>query len=177
MEFYEGDKIILDYLEEDDFAYFDASLEQVPEGQRNSTMSHIAGKIIKRYGNTEEAYQIFLKKAELCNSPLPESELKVIWRSASKFDNKVSNQEDMLTVGCRRNVKPEFAEAKGKRMLIAAELEEGMRLNTANVKQLCSTDEIYAEKKYKDLFSYTPTHILMLYTNHLPKIGAIDKST
>lgn len=445
VEFYEGDKTILDYLEEDDFADFDASLEQVPEGQRNSTMSHIAGKIIKRYGNTEEAYQIFIKKAELCNPPLPESELKVIWRSASKFGKKVSNQEgyippeqynsdcrlkpedfsdvgqatvlateykdilryspstdymvyngsfweeskpksqgvsqdlterqlaeaetemkkamdelvknggmeilvsvgpkkavqmfnkqqahayemyeeavaykkyaikrrdtkniaatlkearpmleveqrnldadefmlntptltydlrhgtkfpmehrpehfitkqttvdpssdgadiwaaaldtfflkdtdlidyvqrmvglsaigkvyvealiiaygegrngkstfwnviarvlgtysgnisaDMLTVGCRRNVKPELAEAKGKRMLIAAELEEGMRLNTANVKQLCSTDEIYAEKKYKDPFSYTPTHTLVLYTNHLPKVGAIDKGT
>lgn len=443
--FYEGDKTILDYLEEDDFADFDASLEQVPEGQRNSTMSHIAGKIIKRYGNTEDAYQIFLKKAELCNPPLPESELGVIWRSASKFGKKVSNQEgyippeqynsdcrlkpedfsdvgqatvlateykdilryspstdymvyngsfweeskpksqgvsqdlterqlaeaetemkkamdelvknggmeilvsvgpkkavqmfnkqqahayemyedavaykkyavkrrdtkniaatlkearpmleveqrnldadefmlntptltydlrqgtkfpmehrpehfitkqttvdpssdgadiwasaldtfflkdtdlidyvqrmvglsaigkvyvealiiaygegrngkstfwnviarvlgtysgnisaDMLTVGCRRNVKPELAEAKGKRMLIAAELEEGMRLNTANVKQLCSTDEIYAEKKYKDPFSYTPTHTLVLYTNHLPKVGAIDKGT
>ena len=445
VEFYEGDKTIIDYLEEDDFADFDASLEQVPEGQRNSTMSHIAGKIIKRYGNTEDAYQIFLKKAELCNPPLPESELKVIWRSALKFGNKVSNQEgyippeqynsdcrlkpedfsdvgqatvlateykdilryspstdymvyngsfweeskpksqgvsqdlterqlaeaetemkkamdelvknggmeilvsvgpkkavqmfnkqqahayemyeeavaykkyaikrrdtkniaatlkearpmleveqrnldadefmlntptltydlrqgtkfpmehrpehfitkqttvdpssdgadiwaaaldtfflkdtdlidyvqrmvglsaigkvyvealiiaygegrngkstfwnvvarvlgtysgnisaDMLTVGCRRNVKPELAEAKGKRMLIAAELEEGMRLNTANVKQLCSTDEIYAEKKYKDPFSYTPTHTLVLYTNHLPKVGAIDKGT
>lgn len=445
VEFYEGNKTILDYLEEDDFADFDASLEQVPEGQRNSTMSHIAGKIIKRYGNTEETYQIFLKKAELCNPPLPESELKVIWRSASRFGNKVSNQEgyippeeynsdcklkpedfsdvgqatvlareyknilsyspstdymvyngsfweeskpkaqgvsqdlterqlaeseteikkamdklvknggmeiivsvgakkalqmfnkeqthtyemyenalnykkyavkrrdtkcisatlkearpmleveqryldadefllntpsytydlrhgldlaiehnpehlitkqttvnpsddgmdiwksaldtfflgddtlidyvqrmvglsaigkvyvealiiaygegrngkstfwnvvarvlgtysgnisaDMLTVGCRRNVKPELAEAKGKRMLIASELEEGMRLNTANVKQLCSTDEIYAEKKYKDPFSYTPTHTLVLYTNHLPKVGAIDKGT
>ena len=445
VELYEGDKTILDYLEEDDFADFDASLEQVPEGQRNSTMNHIAGKIIKRYGNTEEAYQIFLKKAELCNPPLPESELGVIWRSASKFGKKVSNQEgyippeqynsdcrlkpedfsdvgqatvlateykdilryspstdymvyngsfweeskpksqgvsqdlterqlaeaetemkkamdelvknggmeilvsvgpkkavqmfnkqqahayemyedavaykkyaikrrdtkniaatlkearpmleveqrnldadefmlntptltydlrqgikfpmehrpehfitkqttvdpssdgvdiwaaaldtfflkdtdlidyvqrmvglsaigkvyvealiiaygegrngkstfwnviarvlgtysgnisaDMLTVGCRRNVKPELAEAKGKRMLIAAELEEGMRLNTANVKQLCSTDEIYAEKKYKDPFSYTPTHTLVLYTNHLPKVGAIDKGT
>lgn len=445
VEFYEGNKTILDYLEEDAFADFDASLEQVPEGQRNSTMSHIAGKIIKRYGNTEETYQIFLKKAELCNPPLPESELKVIWRSASRFGNKVSNQEgyippeeynsdcklkpedfsdvgqatvlareyknilsyspstdymvyngsfweeskpkaqgisqdlterqlaeseteikkamdklvknggmeiivsvgakkalqmfnkeqthtyemyenalnykkyavkrrdtkcisatlkearpmleveqryldadefllntpsctydlrhgldlaiehnpehlitkqttvnpsddgmdiwksaldtfflgddtlidyvqrmvglsaigkvyvealiiaygegkngkstfwnviarvlgtysgnisaDMLTVGCRRNVKPELAEAKGKRMLIASELEEGMRLNTANVKQLCSTDEIYAEKKYKDPFSYTPTHTLVLYTNHLPKVGAIDKGT
>ena len=445
VEIYEGDKTIVDFLEEDGFADFDASLEQVPEGQRNSTMSHIAGKIIKRYGNTEDAYQIFLKKAELCNPPLPESELKVIWRSASKFGNKVSNQEgyippeqynsdcrlkpedfsdvgqatvlateyrdilryspstdymvyngsfweeskpksqgvsqdlterqlaeaeteikkamdeliknggmeilvsvgpkkavqmfnkqqahayemyedavaykkyaikrrdtkniaatlkearpmleveqrnldadefmlntptltydlrqgikfpmehrpehfitkqttvdpssdgadiwaaaldtfflkdvdlidyvqrmvglsaigkvyvealiiaygegrngkstfwnviarvlgtysgnisaDMLTVGCRRNVKPELAEAKGKRMLIAAELEEGMRLNTANVKQLCSTDEIYAEKKYKDPFSYTPTHTLVLYTNHLPKVGAIDKGT
>lgn len=445
VEIYEGDKTIIEYLEEDDFAEFDANLEQVPEGQRNSTMSHIAGKIIKRYGNTEDAYDIFLKKSELCNPPLPESELKVIWHSATKFGTKVSNQDgyippeqynsdcklkpmdfsdvgqatvlameykdilryspstdymvyngsfweeskpksqgvsqdlterqlteaetemkktmdelvknggmeilvsvgpkkavqmfnkqqahayelyedavaykkyaikrrdtkniaatlkearpmleveqrnldadefmlntptltydlrqgikfpmehrpehfitkqttvdpssdgadiwasaldtfflkdtdlidyvqrmvglsaigkvyvealiiaygegrngkstfwnviarvlgtysgnisaDMLTVGCRRNVKPELAEAKGKRMLIAAELEEGMRLNTANVKQLCSTDEIYAEKKYKDPFSYTPTHTLVLYTNHLPKVGAIDKGT
>lgn len=445
VEVYEGNKNIIDFLEEDDFADFDASLEQVPEGQRNSTMSHIAGKIIKRYGDTEDAYNIFLKKAELCNPPLPESELKMIWHSASKFGNKVAKQEgyippeqynsdcrlkpedfsdvgqatvlaseykdilryspstdymvyngsfweeskpksqgvsqdlterqlteaetemkkamdelvrnggmeilvsvgpkkaaqmmsrqqahayemyenaeaykkyaikrrdtkniaatlkearpmleveqrnldadefllntptltydlrqglkfpqehrpehfitkqtavdpsddgrdiwesaldtfflkdtdlidyvqrmvglsaigkvyvealiiaygegrngkstfwnviarvlgtysgnisaDMLTVGCRRNVKPELAEAKGKRMLIAAELEEGMRLNTANVKQLCSTDEIYAEKKYKDPFSYTPTHTLVLYTNHLPKVGAIDKGT
>lgn len=445
VELYEGNKTILDYLEEADFADFDEKLEQVPEGQRNSTMSHIAGKIIIRYGKTDEAYQMFLKKAERCNPPLPESELKGIWNSASKFGNKVSKQDgyippekynsncrlkpmdfsdvgqamvlateykdilryspstdymvyngsfweeskpksqgvsqdlterqlqeaetemkkamdelvknggmeilvsvgakkavqmfnkqqahayemyenaatykkyaikrrdtkniaaalkearpmleveqrnldadefmlntptltydlrqgvkfpmehrpehfitkqttvdpssdgadiwesaldtfflkdadlidyvqrmvglsaigkvyvealiiaygegrngkstfwnviarvlgtysgnisaDMLTVGCRRNVKPELAEAKGKRMLIAAELEEGMRLNTANVKQLCSTDEIYAEKKYKDPFAYTPTHTLVLYTNHLPKVGAIDKGT
>lgn len=445
VEFYKGDKTIVDFLEEDRFADFDESLDQVPEGQRNSTMSHIAGKIIKRYGNTEDSYQIFLKKAELCNPPLPENELLVIWNSAIKFGNKVAKQEgyippeqynsdcklkpedfsdvgqatvlakeykdilryspstdymvyngsfweeskpksqgvsqdlterqleeaevemkkamdklvknggmeilvsvgpkkavqmfnkeqahtyemyedavtykkyaikrrdtkcisatlkearpmleveqrnldadefmlntptftydlrqglkfpmehrpehlitkqttvdpssdgmdiwesaldtfflkdadlidyvqrmvglsvigkvyvealiiaygegrngkstfwnviarvlgtysgnisaDMLTVGCRRNVKPELAEAKGKRMLIASELEEGMRLNTANVKQLCSTDEIYAEKKYKDPFSYTPTHTLVLYTNHLPKVGAIDKGT
>ena len=54
---------------------------------------------------------------------------------------------------------------QGKRLLIAAELEEGMRLNTSNVKQLCSTDEVYAEKKYKDPFSYVPTHTLVLYTN------------
>ena len=80
-------------------------------------------------------------------------------------------------VGCKRNVKPELAEAKGKRLIIAAELEEGMRLNTSNVKQLCSTDEIYAEKKYKDPFSYVPSHTLVLYTNHLPKVGAIDAGT
>ncbi|WP_418968468.1 phage/plasmid primase, P4 family [Alloscardovia omnicolens] len=84
---------------------------------------------------------------------------------------------DTLTVGCKRNVKPELAEAKGKRLLIAAEMEEGMRFNTSNVKQLCSTDEIYAEKKYKEPFSYTPSHTLVLYTNHLPKVGAIDSGT
>ena len=81
---------------------------------------------------------------------------------------------DTLTVGCKRNVKPELAEAKGKRLLIAAEMEEGMRLNTSTVKQLCSTDEIFAEKKYKDPFSFIPSHTLVLYTNHLPRVGAMD---
>ena len=81
---------------------------------------------------------------------------------------------DALTMGCKRNVKPELAEAKGKRLLIASELEEGVRLNTSIIKQLCSTDEIFAEKKYKDPFSFTPSHTLVLYTNHLPKVGAMD---
>lgn len=84
---------------------------------------------------------------------------------------------DTLTMGCKRNVKPELAEAKGKRLIIAAELEEGMRLNTSVVKQMCSTDEIFAEKKYKDPFSFTPSHTLVLYTNHLPRVGANDPGT
>ncbi|MFY9118889.1 MAG: phage/plasmid primase, P4 family [Syntrophomonadaceae bacterium] len=99
----------------------------------------------------------------------------VISRVLGSYSGNIS--ADILTVGCRRNVKPELAEAKGKRLLLAAEMEEGMRLSTSNVKQLCSTDEIYAEKKYKDPFSYIPSHTLVLYTNHLPKVGAIDTGT
>lgn len=445
VELWEGSRTVTDFIYEDAFSAWEKSLEEVPEGKRNSTMSHFAGRILKRFGNTEKAYELFLKKAEKCTPPLPEEELKTIWHSAVKFGEKVENQEgyippekynseyklkpldysdvgqatimakeyvnmlryspatdylvyngsyweesrpksqavaqeltyrqleeaevemkkvmqemmgngawevlvavgpkkapqsmnekqlnsfkkyqeavvyrnyaikrrdskyitsalkevrpmleieqrildtdeyllntptftfdlqiglngarehnpmhlitkqtavdpsedgmelwqealntifekdtsliqyvqevtglaaigkvyeesliisygegrngkstfwnvisrvlgsysgnisaDVLTVGCKRNVKPELAEAKGKRLLIAAELEEGMRLNTSNVKQLCSTDEIYAEKKYKDPFSYVPTHTLVLYTNHLPKVGAIDAGT
>lgn len=46
--------------------------------------------------------------------------------------------------------------------------------DTSIVKQLCSTDEVTAEKKYKDPFKYVPTHTLVLYTNHLPRVGAND---
>lgn len=99
----------------------------------------------------------------------------VISRVLGTYSGSIS--ADILTSQVRRNVKPELAEAKGKRLLIAAELEEGMRLDTSNIKQLCSTDEIAAEKKYKDPFKYVPTHTLVLYTNHLPKVGAIDKGT
>ena len=42
------------------------------------------------------------------------------------------------------------------------------------MKQLCSTDEIQAEKKYKAPFHFVPSHTLVLYTNHLPKVGAND---
>ena len=445
VEFYEGNSNIIDFLDDQEFDAWDNQQSEVPQGKRNNTMSHYAGKIIKRYGNTDEAYQLYLKKAEKCTPPLEDTELKTIWNSALKFGAKVSSQDgyippeqynadfelkpedfsdvgqavvlareyneslryspstgylvyngsfweesdplsqavaqefttrqlaeaeieikkrlkemeqngafeilaqmgakkavsafnevqahsfelyedainykkyaikrrdskyissalkevrpmvgitqnlldedefllntpsgtydlrkgasdirnhnafdyitkqtavdadsvgadlwedalntffckdkalidyvqkivglsaigkvyvealiiaygegrngkstfwnvvsrvlgtysgnisaDVLTVGCKRNVKPELAEAKGKRLLIAAELEEGMRLNTSNVKQLCSTDEIYAEKKYKAPFSYIPSHTLVLYTNHLPKVGAIDKGT
>ena len=84
---------------------------------------------------------------------------------------------DTLTVGCRRNVKPEMAELKGVRLALAKELEEGMRLNTSVVKQLTSTDDIYGEKKFCKPASFTPSHTLVLYTNHLPKVGATDEGT
>ena len=88
-----------------------------------------------------------------------------------------SMSADALTVGCKRNTQYETAEAKGKRLLIAAELEEGQRLNTSFVKQMASTDMIFCQKKYKDPFFFTPSHTLVLYTNHLPKVSASDNGT
>lgn len=443
VEVFDGDKNILGLIDETIFSNWDEEQEEVPEGRRNTTMSHYAGRIIKRYGNSDEAYELFLKQAEKCNPPLEDRELKLIWNSAVSFGKKISSQEDyippekyntqfglkpseysdigqaevfvreyqdtvryststkflvynrsyweesdlkaqglsqdlanrqveeadillkkvreemrkngalelldslttkkaislfnkeqshsysqylmaenykkyaikrgdtraihattkeampmleieqkeldqdefllntpsctielrtseklehdplhfitkqtavdpdtenlklwldaldvffqgdeelidyvqkvtglatigkvyeeamiiaygdgrngkstfwnaiarvlgnysgaisadILTVGCKRNAKPELAEARGKRLLIAAELEEGMRLSTSNVKQLSSTDEINAEKKYKAPFKFVPSHTLVLYTNHLPKVGAIDEGT
>ena len=60
---------------------------------------------------------------------------------------------------------------------LAKELEEGMRLNTSVVKQLTSTDDIYGEKKFCKPASFTPSHTLVLYTNHLPRVGATDEGT
>lgn len=95
-----------------------------------------------------------------------------IFKVMGDYAGKIS--AEALTINNRRNLKPEMAELKGKRLIIASETEEGMRLNTSIVKQLCSTDNIQAEKKYKDPFSFAPSHTLVLYTNHLPKVGAND---
>ena len=99
----------------------------------------------------------------------------VIYKVLGSYSGNLS--ADALTVNCKRNVKPEMAELKGKRLIIAAELQEGMRLNTSVVKQLCSTDPIFAEKKFKAPFSFEPSHTLVLYTNHLPKVSASDDGT
>lgn len=98
------------------------------------------------------------------------------WNAVSRVMGLYSGNisADTLTVGCRRNIKPEMAEIKGKRLLIAAEMQEGSRLNDSTVKQLCSTDDVFAEKKYKDPFSFKPCHTLVLYTNHLPRVSASD---
>ena len=96
-----------------------------------------------------------------------------IFRVLGLYSGKIS--ADTLTVGCRRNIKPEMAEMNGRRLLIASESQEGARLNDSIVKQLCSTDEVFAEKKYKDPFYFTPCHTLVLYTNHLPRVSGNDE--
>ena len=98
-----------------------------------------------------------------------------IARVLGNYSGKIS--AEALTMNCKRNVKPEMAELKGKRLIIASELEEGQRLNTGMVKQLCSVDPIEAEKKYKDPFHFDPSHTLVLYTNYLPKVSANDDGT
>lgn len=101
------------------------------------------------------------------------------WNTISRVLGNYSGamSADSLTANCRRNVKPEIAELKGKRLIIAAELEEGTRLSTSILKQLCSTDQIRGEKKFKDPFDFTPSHTAVLYTNHLPKVSASDDGT
>ena len=74
---HEGSKTITEFLDEMDFA----------EGSRNSTMSHIAGRLIKRYGNTEKAHDIYLEKAQLCNPPLEDSELALIDRKSTRLNS------------------------------------------------------------------------------------------
>ena len=98
-----------------------------------------------------------------------------IARLLGNYSGKIS--PEILTTSNKRNAKPEMAELKGKRLIIASELEEGTRLNTSMVKQLSSTDPIQAEKKYKDPFSFDPSHTVVLYTNHLPRVGALDDGT
>ena len=55
------------------------------EGKRNSTMSQIAAKLIKRYGDTDKAHSKFMLNCDRCSPPLDSKEIEAIWKSAQKF--------------------------------------------------------------------------------------------
>ena len=90
---HEGNRTIEEYLDELEFAEFDRETENISEGSRNSTMSRLAGRLIKRYGNTEKAQQIFRERAMRCSPLLDDTELSSIWNSAVKFGKKLEKQE------------------------------------------------------------------------------------
>ena len=88
------DKYLWDLESEEAFAVME---ETIPEGSRNSTLSHAAGKILKRWGDTKEAGKKFLEEAEKCHPPLEREELQQIWSSALKFyRGKVKKQPDYV---------------------------------------------------------------------------------
>src|SRR5699024_872501 len=51
----------------------------ITEGRRNNSMSHFAGRVLKKYGITDKAKDAFLEYAKRCDPPLEESELNTIW--------------------------------------------------------------------------------------------------
>ena len=85
-------------------------------------------------------------------------------------------QAEALTTRVK-NAKVDLAELLGKRFILASETEEGQRLSIGMLKQIASVDDIVAEKKYHDPFTFTPSHLTVLYTNYLPKVGSNDKGT
>ena len=91
-------------------------------------------------------------------------------------DYAASVRPALLMTGNQNNG-AELAALRGVRLALAAETEEGQRLDVATVKALCSTDRVAANPKYKPPFSFTPSHSLVLYTNFLPRVGSSDRGT
>lgn len=65
----------------------------------------------------------------------------------------------------------------GKRLALYPELEAGNELNTAAIKKIASVDRITVNPKYRDTFSFEPSHTPILFTNPLPKVSSMDAGT
>ncbi len=84
---------------------------------------------------------------------------------------------ETLTSRTRQNKQPELAELKGRRLIIASEMRHNENLDESTIKQICSTDPIYAAKKFLQPEEFIPKHTLVLYTNHLPFVAVNDEGT
>ena len=96
----EGFLQIDETLDEDD--YIEEAVEKeeyqtgggvIHEGSRNNTLSLFAGKVLKKFGITDKAHDLFLERAAKCDPPLDDRELKTIWNSAVGFAKKIQSQE------------------------------------------------------------------------------------
>ena len=81
----EGFLQIDETLDEDD--YIEEAVEKeeyqtgggvIHEGSRNNTLSLFVGKVLKKFGITDKAHDLFLERAAKCDPPLDDRELKTI---------------------------------------------------------------------------------------------------
>jgi putative DNA primase/helicase len=66
------------------------------------------------------------------------------------------------------------ADLFGKRLVVAIETEAGRRLSETMVKQLTGGDRIRARRMCEDPWEFSPTHTVVMATNHKPVIRGTD---
>jgi putative DNA primase/helicase len=68
----------------------------------------------------------------------------------------------------------ERADLHGKRLVVAIETDEGRRLAESLVKELTGGDRIRARRMREDFWQFSPSHKIILATNHKPTIRGTD---
>lgn len=129
VEFYDGTSNLSNFLWE----YEETKSKEIKEGTRNSTMSALAGKLIKKYGDTDEGFNEFIKQSERCVPPLDDKELEDIWHSAQKFfkekvekdPNYVPPEEIKSQTG--QTLKPRDYSDVGQAEVLAREYKDVLR--------------------------------------------------
>ena len=105
IKFFDGNLLLSDFMEtvhvdeEITSATTDGKQESgiIQKGSRHCTLVSYAVRVLKRYGDTEQAALMFESKSEMCVPRLGEEELKSIWRDARKFfHEKVESNPDYL---------------------------------------------------------------------------------
>ena len=71
---------------------------KVGEGHRNGYLSSYGAKVVKRYGYTDEAYELIIQRNdEVCEPPLEEDEIKsTIWKSLEGFYNRLKETKGYI---------------------------------------------------------------------------------
>lgn len=92
---------------------------EIPEGQRNGTLSRFAGTVFKKYGDTEKAADMVCEANEQrCNPPLASDEVDSIIRSARHFLHNTV-EKDPSYIPPEQFAAQEFAE-DGKKIKVTS---------------------------------------------------------
>ena len=101
-------------------------------------MSLFAGKVLKRYGDTDKAKEVYLDHSRKCDLPLDAAELDTIWNSAVRFFiKKVATQESYVPPDQYNeefgvaSLKPEDYSDIGEAKVLAREYGEELKYTSA----------------------------------------------
>ena len=97
VEFFSGDVILHEFMKTVSVDTDKKSIEErsetntnnIPQGQRNTTLHRFALRFLTRYGDSDNtAYRAFIKESERCSPPLENAELNTIWNGAVSYYNQ-----------------------------------------------------------------------------------------
>jgi putative DNA primase/helicase len=91
-------------------------------------------------------------------------------------DYSMKANQELLTVHRGERHSTERMDLCGKRLVVASETAEGARLNDALVKDLTGGEPIRGRRMREDQWEFSPTHKLILLTNHKPRVAGNDKA-
>lgn len=126
VEYYDGDTPLDVFIEN-----MDKLPEQIPEGQRNGTISRYAARVFKKYGDTDEAERLVLEANETrCLPPMEDSEVQGILASARSFFHDTI-KKDPNYIGPEEYAAMDFAGSGKKKPVTSEDIKE--ILNRMNI--------------------------------------------
>lgn len=89
-------------------------------------------------------------------------------------DYSMAAPSGLLTVKKTDTHPTEVADLFGTRFVVSQETEDGNRLAESLVKSLTGGDKVRARRMRENFWQFTPTHKLVICTNHKPRVKGTD---
>ncbi len=62
--------------------------DTIPTGMRHGTLVSFAASVLKKYGVSERAHELFMQRVAQCEESKPDAEIEAIWRDACRYYEK-----------------------------------------------------------------------------------------
>lgn len=99
IEYHEGYQLLYEFMETVSINNNQIQISEeeiIPAGCRNKTLFSFACRILKRKGNTDEAFNLYMEETTKCVPPLDNKEILSIWDGALKYFNKPSRSTTQI---------------------------------------------------------------------------------